>query len=149
MIAGQDFWNRAKQELQVDGTLVAVKPSWPSLENILPGLKTVLPNADFVIEGYVDPRELLRDEGPFGDHTGYYTLPEPYPVFHVTAIWVAHATRVSASVTRRNFCRSSKMYLASRQTPQASRPRYPLHRQRGPHPACRPPSPIRWERGWG
>ena len=43
-------------------------------------------NADFVIEGYVDPREPLRDEGSFGDHTGYYTLPEPYPVFHVTAI---------------------------------------------------------------
>ena len=43
-------------------------------------------NADFVIEGYVDPAEPLRDEGPFGDHTGYYTLPEPYPVFHVTAI---------------------------------------------------------------
>lgn len=43
-------------------------------------------NADFVIEGYVDPSEPLRPEGPFGDHTGYYTLPEPYPVFHVTAI---------------------------------------------------------------
>ncbi len=43
-------------------------------------------NADFVIEGYIDPTEPLRDEGPFGDHTGYYTLPEPYPVFHVTAI---------------------------------------------------------------
>ena len=43
-------------------------------------------NADFVIEGYVDPVEPLRMEGPFGDHTGYYTLPEPYPVFHVTAI---------------------------------------------------------------
>jgi len=43
-------------------------------------------NADFVIEGYVDPLEPLRDEGPFGDHTGYYTLPEPYPVFHVTAV---------------------------------------------------------------
>src|SRR5438552_16701472 len=43
-------------------------------------------NADFVIEGYVNPREPLREEGPFGDHTGYYTLPEPYPVFHVTAI---------------------------------------------------------------
>jgi 4-hydroxy-3-polyprenylbenzoate decarboxylase len=43
-------------------------------------------NADFVIEGYVDPREMLREEGPFGDHTGYYTLPEPYPVFHITAI---------------------------------------------------------------
>jgi 4-hydroxy-3-polyprenylbenzoate decarboxylase len=43
-------------------------------------------NSDFVIEGYVDPTEPMRDEGPFGDHTGYYTLPEPYPVFHVTAI---------------------------------------------------------------
>jgi len=45
-----------------------LKLSWPSLENILPELKTVLPNADFVIEGYVDPTEPLRDEGPFGDH---------------------------------------------------------------------------------
>ena len=43
-------------------------------------------NADFVIEGYIDPTEPLREEGPFGDHTGYYTLPEPYPVFHVTAV---------------------------------------------------------------
>lgn len=43
-------------------------------------------NSDFVIEGYVDPREPLREEGPFGDHTGFYTLPDPYPVFHVTAI---------------------------------------------------------------
>ncbi|MFT4688525.1 MAG: UbiD family decarboxylase [Verrucomicrobiia bacterium] len=43
-------------------------------------------NADFVIEGYIDPKEPLRAEGPFGDHTGYYTLPDPYPVFHITAI---------------------------------------------------------------
>ena len=43
-------------------------------------------NADIVLEGYVDPGEPLRDEGPFGDHTGFYTLPEPYPVFHLTAI---------------------------------------------------------------
>jgi 4-hydroxy-3-polyprenylbenzoate decarboxylase len=43
-------------------------------------------NADFVLEGYVDPQEPLRQEGPFGDHTGFYTLPEPYPVFHLTAI---------------------------------------------------------------
>ena len=43
-------------------------------------------NADVVLEGYVDPREPLREEGPFGDHTGYYTLPQPYPVFHLTAI---------------------------------------------------------------
>ncbi len=43
-------------------------------------------DADFVIEGYVDPKEPLREEGPFGDHTGYYSLPEGYPVFHITAI---------------------------------------------------------------
>jgi 4-hydroxy-3-polyprenylbenzoate decarboxylase len=43
-------------------------------------------DADFVLEGYVDPKEPLRDEGPFGDHTGYYTLAQPYPVFHLTAI---------------------------------------------------------------
>ncbi len=43
-------------------------------------------DADFVLEGYVDPREPLREEGPFGDHTGFYTLPEPYPVFHLTAL---------------------------------------------------------------
>lgn len=43
-------------------------------------------DADFVIEGYVDPQEPLREEGPFGDHTGYYSLPDLYPVCHVTAI---------------------------------------------------------------
>ena len=43
-------------------------------------------NADFVLEGYVDPKEPLREEGPFGDHTGYYSLPDFYPVFHLTAI---------------------------------------------------------------
>lgn len=32
-------------------------------------------NADFAIEGYVDPREPLRGGGPFGDHTDYCTLP--------------------------------------------------------------------------
>jgi 4-hydroxy-3-polyprenylbenzoate decarboxylase len=42
--------------------------------------------ADFVIEGYVDPKEPLRTEGPFGDHTGYYSLADQYPAFHVTAI---------------------------------------------------------------
>jgi 4-hydroxy-3-polyprenylbenzoate decarboxylase len=43
-------------------------------------------NADIVLEGYVDPKEPLREEGPFGDHTGYYSLPDYYPVFHITAI---------------------------------------------------------------
>ncbi len=42
-------------------------------------------NAEIVIEGYVDPNEHLP-EGPFGDHTGYYTPVEPFPVFHVTAL---------------------------------------------------------------
>ena len=40
---------------------------------------------DFVLEGYVQPGE-MRPEGPFGDHTGYYTAVEDYPVFHLTAI---------------------------------------------------------------
>ena len=43
-------------------------------------------DADFVIEGYIDPKEPLRLEGPFGDHTGYYSLADLYPAFHVTAI---------------------------------------------------------------
>jgi 4-hydroxy-3-polyprenylbenzoate decarboxylase len=41
--------------------------------------------AEIVLEGYVDPGE-RRLEGPFGDHTGFYSLAEEYPVFHVTAI---------------------------------------------------------------
>lgn len=43
-------------------------------------------DADFVIEGYVDPDNELIWEGPFGDHTGYYSLPDWYPRFHITAI---------------------------------------------------------------
>ncbi len=41
--------------------------------------------AQFVLEGYVDPEE-LRPEGPFGDHTGYYSPVGQYPVFHLTAL---------------------------------------------------------------
>ncbi len=43
-------------------------------------------DADFVLEGYVDPSEALFDEGPFGDHTGYYTPKDKFPRFHVTAL---------------------------------------------------------------
>lgn len=43
-------------------------------------------DADFIIEGYVDPADDLIWEGPFGDHTGYYSLPDWYPKFHITAI---------------------------------------------------------------
>jgi 4-hydroxy-3-polyprenylbenzoate decarboxylase len=42
--------------------------------------------ADFVLEGYIDPAESLVTEGPFGDHTGFYSLADLYPQVHVTAI---------------------------------------------------------------
>ncbi|MBI1387956.1 MAG: menaquinone biosynthesis decarboxylase [bacterium] len=42
-------------------------------------------HAEIVLEGYIEPLE-QRMEGPFGDHTGYYSLAEPYPVFHVTCV---------------------------------------------------------------
>ena len=42
-------------------------------------------SAEIVLEGYVDPSE-MNLEGPFGDHTGYYTPPEPYPTFTLTGI---------------------------------------------------------------
>jgi 4-hydroxy-3-polyprenylbenzoate decarboxylase len=41
--------------------------------------------AEIVLEGYIEPDDLAV-EGPFGDHTGYYTPPEPFPVFHLTAL---------------------------------------------------------------
>jgi 4-hydroxy-3-polyprenylbenzoate decarboxylase len=43
-------------------------------------------NSDIVIEGYIDPAEPLRREGPFGDHTGFYSLADDYPAFHVTCV---------------------------------------------------------------
>ncbi len=52
--------------------------------------------ADFIIEGYVDPAEETT-EGPFGDHTGFYSAAGTYPVFHVTAV----------------TCRSDAIYLAT------------------------------------
>lgn len=42
-------------------------------------------HSEIVLEGYVDPDE-SRIEGPFGDHTGYYSLEDSYPVFHLTCI---------------------------------------------------------------
>lgn len=43
-------------------------------------------DSDFVIEGTIDPNEPLVKEGPFGDHRGFYSLEDDYPVFHVTCI---------------------------------------------------------------
>lgn len=42
-------------------------------------------NAEIVLEGHINPGE-REIEGPFGDHTGYYSLSDPYPVFHITCI---------------------------------------------------------------
>ncbi len=42
--------------------------------------------AEVVLEGYVDPKEEMLLEGPFGDHTGFYSLADRYPAFHVTAM---------------------------------------------------------------
>lgn len=56
--------------------------------------------AEFVLEGYVDPDE-TRIEGPFGDHTGYYSLEDAYPVFHITAITHRKNPIYSATVVGR------------------------------------------------
>jgi 4-hydroxy-3-polyprenylbenzoate decarboxylase len=56
--------------------------------------------AEFVLEGYVDPDE-LRVEGPFGDHTGYYSLVDKYPVFHVTAVTHRRNPVYSATIVGR------------------------------------------------
>jgi 4-hydroxy-3-polyprenylbenzoate decarboxylase len=55
-------------------------------------------NSEIVLEGYIDPAE-QRVEGPFGDHTGFYSSPERFPVFHITCIThrrspIYHATVV-------------------------------------------------------
>ncbi|PYO61695.1 MAG: menaquinone biosynthesis decarboxylase [Gemmatimonadetes bacterium] len=42
--------------------------------------------AELVLEGYIDPREPLVLEGPFGDHTGFYSLADHYPKVHITAV---------------------------------------------------------------
>ncbi|OPX23625.1 MAG: menaquinone biosynthesis decarboxylase [Planctomycetales bacterium 4484_113] len=56
-------------------------------------------SAEIVLEGYVDPKEPLRKEGPFGDHTGYYSGVDEYPTFHIETIThrrepIYHATIV-------------------------------------------------------
>lgn len=43
-------------------------------------------DADIILEGYIDPNEQLYLEGPFGDHTGFYSEPDYYPIFHITCI---------------------------------------------------------------
>ncbi|MEN6487497.1 MAG: menaquinone biosynthesis decarboxylase [Smithella sp.] len=56
--------------------------------------------AEFILEGYIDPEETRR-EGPFGDHTGYYSLEDDYPVFHVTALTHRRNPVYSATIVGR------------------------------------------------
>ena len=58
-------------------------------------------NAEFVLEGYVDPDEDWVVEGPFGDHTGFYTLQDLYPAFHVTAITMRRDAVYPATIVGR------------------------------------------------
>lgn len=58
-------------------------------------------NAEFILEGYVDPQEDWVVEGPFGDHTGFYTLPDLYPRFHVTAVTMREQPVYPATIVGR------------------------------------------------
>jgi 4-hydroxy-3-polyprenylbenzoate decarboxylase len=57
--------------------------------------------ADVVIEGYIDPAEPLVLEGPFGDHTGFYSLADYYPAVHVTAITMRRDAVYPATIVGR------------------------------------------------
>jgi 4-hydroxy-3-polyprenylbenzoate decarboxylase len=57
--------------------------------------------ADFVLEGYIDPAEALVPEGPFGDHTGFYSLADLYPQVHVTAVTMRKAPVFPATIVGR------------------------------------------------
>lgn len=58
-------------------------------------------NAEFILEGYVDPLEDWIDEGPFGDHTGFYTPVDKYPRFHVTAVTMRRNPIYAATIVGR------------------------------------------------
>ena len=55
-------------------------------------------DADIILEGYVDPAEELIWEGPFGDHTGFYSLADWYPEFHITCITYSHKAVYPATI---------------------------------------------------
>jgi 4-hydroxy-3-polyprenylbenzoate decarboxylase len=57
--------------------------------------------ADFVLEGYIDPAEPLVTEGPFGDHTGFYSLADLYPQVHITAITMRRTPIFPATIVGR------------------------------------------------
>jgi 4-hydroxy-3-polyprenylbenzoate decarboxylase len=58
-------------------------------------------DAELVIEGYIDPAEELVVEGPFGDHTGYYSEADLYPKVHVTAVTMRREMTYVATIVGR------------------------------------------------
>ncbi|MEP6591899.1 MAG: menaquinone biosynthesis decarboxylase [Gemmatimonadota bacterium] len=58
-------------------------------------------DAEIVIEGYIDPNEALVMEGPFGDHTGFYSLADEYPRMHVTAVTMKRQPLYAATLVGR------------------------------------------------
>jgi 4-hydroxy-3-polyprenylbenzoate decarboxylase len=58
-------------------------------------------DAEFVIEGYIDPAEPLVTEGPFGDHTGFYSEADLYPLVHVTAITMRQSPVYATTIVGR------------------------------------------------
>ena len=58
-------------------------------------------DAEIVIEGYIDPKEALVVEGPFGDHTGYYSEADLYPKVHVTAVTMRRNAVYCATIVGR------------------------------------------------
>ena len=57
--------------------------------------------SEIVIEGYIDPAEALVTEGPFGDHTGFYSLADYYPAVHVTAVTMRRSPVFPATIVGR------------------------------------------------
>lgn len=76
------------------------KQRYPVMKGVTVDLE-VPANAEFILEGYVDPEEPWVTEGPFGDHTGFYTLPDLYPLFHVTAITMRRQPVYPATIVGR------------------------------------------------
>jgi 4-hydroxy-3-polyprenylbenzoate decarboxylase len=72
-----------------------------SLAKVVTSDLKVPAEADLVIEGYIDPAEDLVIEGPFGDHTGYYSLADRYPAVHVTAITIREDPVYPATIVGR------------------------------------------------
>lgn len=70
-------------------------------------------NAEFILEGYVDPAEDWVSEGPFGDHTGFYTLPDLYPLFHVTAVTMRRNPIYPATIVGRPVMEDAYLIEAS------------------------------------